>query len=243
MKRGFSLVELIFALGLVLLTFGLFTLNLRPKEGSAERLAQVLAGELKAARERALATGVPTAVVFPQQATGFSQNLAVLSGNFRPRIDRVVDLGRDMRGSYLFYGFWDNASPQQVGDDPTPFNGGTEFDLLAWQPPPDLDMLVFLPSGAMVTNGVVFDHARHIVCCDGLTVGGGTVGGQSFAHLSEVARPYTVRVANTGQVEIIPGLVNGSATLRAPYLPASAGAPALTAATPANQVPTASAEL
>ncbi|MGE0495763.1 MAG: hypothetical protein AB7S38_41545 [Vulcanimicrobiota bacterium] len=243
MKRGFSLVELMFALGLVLLTFGLFTLNLRPRQGSAERMAQVVAGEIKAARERALATGIPTAVVFPAQATGFSQSLAVVQGNFKPRVERVVNLGRDMRGSYLFYGFWDVPKPQQVGDDSTLFNGGSEFDLLAWQPPPDLDMLVFLPSGAMVTNGVVFDHARHIVCCDGLTLGSGSVGGQSFARLTEVARPFTVRVATTGQVEIIRGLVDGSVPMRDPYPPASACAPALAAATPANEIPTATAEL
>ncbi|MEW6278938.1 MAG: GspH/FimT family protein, partial [Candidatus Eremiobacterota bacterium] len=93
--RGFSLVEMLLAMALLALLVGLGVASLRPQRDRAESqaLAMEVAQELRLARDQALASGTPVAVVFPSNARSLphAQSLCVLSGQNLPRVLRSPD--------------------------------------------------------------------------------------------------------------------------------------------------------
>ncbi len=245
MKNGFSLAELAVAIALIALSLGLVLVNVRDTRGSARLAAQVLAAELRAARAQAQATGIPTAVAFPNDGNSrpHSQAFAILQGFRYPKVRRVVSLANEAPGSYFFVGHWENGGLNQIGADRGDLNG-SQFQVASWQPPPDWTPLVFLPSGALATEMAVFDQACHIVCLDGLDYSPASLAGRESFLLQRAADPYTVRVGVMGTITVISGIPEGaSVTGRPPGPPATAPAPSNYPTTAGNNLPVATASL
>ncbi len=239
-RLGLSLAEVLIVIGLLSLSFGLWTLSEGAQDEGAELVATLLAGELRAARKTAQAQGFPVAVAFPTASgsRGHSQSLVRLEGHHRPRMVRVVDTSARAPGSQIFFGL---VQPGNLEADPDRSDlNGTEFSLATWEPPDGLEVLVFLPSGTLVSSSPFRDGQREIVCADGVEYSGRQVAGVDTFVLTTAANPFTVTITQAGEIGLRKGLPEGaSVTLQEPF-PPSLGAPVAPALlTTANQAPAA----
>ncbi|MEW6278400.1 MAG: prepilin-type N-terminal cleavage/methylation domain-containing protein [Candidatus Eremiobacterota bacterium] len=238
-RKGVSLVELLVVLALLGLLLGLGVLGLRQSRGraTARGLAESVAQEFVAARMRAQATGTPVAVAFPSQggAKAHSQALYVVEGATGPRVTRVASYAGDFPKSVLFNGFWTLTSGANSVAVPSSAIRSESFDVAAWGPPTPRDpCFVFLPSGALASNGQVhFGGAYHVVACQGVAYSAASLGGTSTHRINTVGECFTISVSLAGDVTVTPGLASGAV----PQVPevvmaAPAAAPPVLAAGP-----------
>ncbi len=223
MKRGFSLLELMVVAALImgLAAIGLMMSGGQKASASTRSAAVSLAEELRAARKRAISQGMPVAVAFPTQngAMALAEGYYILEGDMNPRIRRVARVTSD--GSVGFFtGTW--ATSEAVSQAMPA--GGTTFSFDAWSAPNPTDgLLVFLPTGRVVANGLV-RHANnyHVVATAGADTGAGTPAPASPGLTSPAAAfsmtrassPNTVVVSPSGTIRVIEGLPGaGSAML------------------------------
>ncbi|MCA9796653.1 MAG: PD40 domain-containing protein, partial [Candidatus Eremiobacteraeota bacterium] len=224
MKRGYTLIELIFAMALLALVGSAIFLSGRgARERAGSRaLAERLASECRRARQQAMASGVPVAIAFPSTP---SQPLAdgfyLLSGWETPRVIRAQRLRSEYPGAYAFVGHWMLTSgTNQPGSTNLTANGG-DFNLASWLvPDPSHAIYVFLPSGTVVANRPQFNGAYHFLACNGADSNPSTVGSQPSALLTRVLNPYTVKISKAGEVSLTPAAEEGVVV---PGAPSSAG--------------------
>lgn len=204
-SRGFSLLELILA-GLIMAVvagFGLFSLT-NGRQGIQSRgLAEEIAEELKAARQQAIAKGIPVALAFPSggRSTGQTQSFYRLEGASRPRVVSGQDYSKTYPESCFFWGQWGGSTPESLA----PSDSETEFDLLAWSPLPVVGdhVLVFTPQGTVKSYGLpVFSGEEYrLLVSNGVQ----ETGGSPSSPLA-VSKPHTVRIGKTGSVTVFPGV-------------------------------------
>ena len=233
-RRGFTLVEALVTLLLLAVTLGVSVSYSRTSghaasvRASAEQLAQVF----RTARDRAMATGEPVAVVFPSEngSTPLSQGYYLLRGEERAQVAERHDLGRDNPHLSIFVGGWGAADARTLklglGSDAFRFD---RFQL----PNPKDYAFVFTPAGALRTNGlphaggvyqvVVSQGVRHQKTAypapDDLDVV------PSHFELLAACRPYTISLSPLGQVSMREGAEGIEVTTEplgysAPALPA-----------------------
>ncbi|MFA7484391.1 MAG: prepilin-type N-terminal cleavage/methylation domain-containing protein, partial [Vulcanimicrobiota bacterium] len=95
--RGFSLLELLVGLGLLIILLGLSFYRFKSTGGDSKAAANIMAAELKAARQLARSSNEPVAVAFPTtpdsvpHATGF----LIFQGWTQPRPHRGFSLQAD----------------------------------------------------------------------------------------------------------------------------------------------------
>lgn len=214
-RRGFSLIELVVAVGIAALLLGLALLNTRSAGSGAQTraVAEILADELRAARQRALATGTPVAVAVPSQGNTVphSRSIYLLEGPSPPRLTRVVTF-RDYPDAVVFVGSWPvTAGLVPTASKPALASKWEDFDLASWQAPePDDHLFVFTPDGAATSNGRArFDGAYHLLVTLGVEYTGGSVDGQPSFVPTRVCKPVTVSVSPAGEVAVTEG-VRGS---------------------------------
>lgn len=257
MKRGFSLVEVMVSLGLLSLIFGLAVLPLRRKSGLAtanpQAVSALVASEFRAARNRAVSSGIPTGIVIPSQngTRAHAQSLYVVQG-FLPappprdpalppepsaRILRVLDFSREYPNVYLFCGTWDVDSAQLNNPALIPAIGESAGQPLEdWIKPTSKDFqFVFLPDGSVVTNDLChFDSTYHLVVCSNLAYMASSAppGTPSmttppaYAQLTAAHRPYTVKVTQQGAISLDTTVTAASAVSDCgPGVPLSSVAP------------------
>lgn len=227
-RRGFSLVEFLLVMALLAILLGLGVMSgRRGNERTESRgMAQLLAEELKLARDRAVSTGVPVAVVFPSQNGGLpvTQSFYQLEGQ-QPRMQRVANLAVDFPDAYVFNGHWSVPGGHQANAD-LPAGNHEDFDLTTWGQPTPLDYhFVFLPSGTVVSDRVAFDDAFHLVVCAGAGYAAGTAAGVPSFSLSEVQAPYTVTIQTSGEIQTSPGLLAGGSVSETGVVTAVGAAP------------------
>ncbi|MEW6284265.1 MAG: GspH/FimT family pseudopilin, partial [Candidatus Eremiobacterota bacterium] len=212
-RRGFSLVEMLLVLLLVAL---LATLGLVSGGGSRERggtmaAAEALAGELRAARQRAISEQTPVAVCLPSEngSKPHTQALYVLAGESLPRVGRVVDLSREVPGTYLAAGFYPLSGG--LSWSRTPLAAVRPFDATAWALPFPADpLLLFTPSGQVQSNLPHVDGEFRLLACSGLSWTPGSVAGGSSFQLDNLYHPVTVLVTQSGQVRVDSGAADAS---------------------------------
>ncbi|MEW6284304.1 MAG: prepilin-type N-terminal cleavage/methylation domain-containing protein, partial [Candidatus Eremiobacterota bacterium] len=232
--RGFSLVELLVALSVLMVILGLSLAGLGRARASATSrgLAEVVAEELRLARRAAIARQVPVAVAFPSAGgtLGHSQSLYVLEGEAVPRLTRVVNLAGDFPGACVFLGTWgvNGAAlrdPSQTVTRTQPWSG---LAPVAWSQGTSDWVFVFLPTGRVTSNGApLFDAEYHLLACQGLDYqGAGPPPGQGSPPISyfaprTVSLPLTIAVSALGEVSVLPGVVanDGSVTEVSTALP------------------------
>lgn len=257
--KGFSLVETLFALGLVVLIFALGILNLRnPTSGAGSKgVAQLLAAQLTDARQRALSQHTTVAVVVPSASGSrpYADGLYAMAGDSAPRIYRAINLAREFPRAYVAVASWAGpATPATVDSPIRQSSPSSRFDLATWLSGADgyqaRDFVIcFTPDGKVHTNDLPWTNGQlRLVTCSGLefqstTFGGTPVTGSNTAGQFELTRVYqahTVTVTQEGSVWTSPGLVEATPTVMA-LTPVSsavppASAPNLTAS--ANHNPT-----
>ncbi|MBI3924718.1 MAG: PD40 domain-containing protein [Armatimonadetes bacterium] len=234
--RGLSLLELLVAVGIIVLMLGLGVLRFRSPDRSQGpgAAASVVAEALRAARAQAISGGVPVGIAFPSAdgTTASSQSFYRLEGQVFPRITSVSNLAGEYPQTFLSVVQWPVAAGNQTAAPPT----SDDFLVDAWglRFPRDYT-LIFLPSGQVVSNGLThFDAAYHVLVSSGIEAGGGAPGGEGpgVFDLAKAAEPYTVSVTTAGMVRVTKG-IEGSPALASP----DAGRPLVAAAPPLTGAP------
>ncbi len=111
--RGFTLIELLAVMAIMALMLGLAAVAFAPKEGRAARVARdLVSAQLNRARSHAIASGVPTAVVFspydagPPESRGRSMALAEVkaagAGSGSYEVARVLARWEDLPKGQFF---------------------------------------------------------------------------------------------------------------------------------------------
>lgn len=219
MKRyGFSLLEVVMVMALTTLLLGLAAANLRTGAAGANSrgLATVVAAELRQARQQAISTQQPVAVIIPTRngTMAWSQGVYVATGESVAHITRAVNFGREQPGGLLFMGVWPLASGALTTTPPTSGDRAATLNLSTWLPASMQSdyAFVFTPSGGVVTLGLpMFDGAYHLVAC----AGGSFAPGSPFFSPTSLGRPWTVTLDASGEVSLSSGLLkqDGSVSL------------------------------
>ncbi len=222
-RRGLSLVEVMLALALMGLVAGLSVLQIRPSRASVRGAAEVVAEELRYARSRAVAKGIPVAAVLPG-GNPVTQSIYCLEGWELPRVVRVTQLAGDFRQAYLFSGYWPLLSGRPTAGGSALVNQAG-FSPGSWGVPPGERAFVFLPSGAVMSDQPAYDGAFHVAVCDGLRASQGSLEGRPFYRLDAVSEVVTVRLTFAGDVSVASGLPGASVASLTPGPPLSQPAP------------------
>lgn len=210
-KRGYSLLELIFAVSLLGIVTGVAILGWRKAANRAgsRALAEQVAEEVRACRSHATAKGFPMAISFPSDngTHPFTRTLRQLGGSPLAALLQSHTLGADFQG-FLYTGRWSGG----VFDDLSPADtaGAVDsFDVNSWLGPSfDVDpAIVFLPSGKAKA------HPLKVACVSGryriIVSQGGQVATAPQPTADSLSDPYTVSVSSLGEVTVEPGLPGG----------------------------------
>lgn len=182
--RGFTVLELVVSIALLTLVGFLFLLSPRPtgaKAGSSA-MAHALAMEFRQARQQAITSQSPVAIVFPgTDAAGarpYCTSFYQLEGLTAPKVTRVVDYKGDFPGCAIFNGSWSTDTSQyRNGSAPTnranPTLPGQKWnlDLSRWLPASAQRdyAYVFCPDGTVRGNDLgTFDFAYHVLVSKGV---------------------------------------------------------------------------
>lgn len=176
--RGYSLIEIMVAITLLLV--GLAVLNfafssLRTSRAHVQGEVEQLAETLRSLRQQAITQGRPTGIGIPTEygtrpaANGFY----ILEGEIRPKVVRRVLLG-DGRAIQISGCSWpelnfENLASHNLVD--------SNYSLADWSPPfPQDGLLMFLPSGEMLTNLPTYQGQAALVLAYGLQMRNGGLG-------------------------------------------------------------------
>ena len=215
-RRGFSLLEVVFTVGLLGLSAGLFIVSgaqrLKTKP-AVTALANVLANDLGQARLLAMRQLSPVAVVFPSNSVApHCSSLYQLEGLTSPRIARSQNFAGEYPNISLFVGSWNNTestAPLLVGTK------WTDFDINQWLALPAArqndSAFVFLPDGTVqgqrAGSGLPhFNGEYHIAVCAGVNYSGNNLNGAGDS--------MTVCINGGGAIHVESGLAGSSLVTR-----------------------------
>jgi type II secretory pathway pseudopilin PulG len=213
-RRAFSILELLLCIALTGLVLSLTFFSLRQGQAAEQShaLAQTLADRFRAARESALATGVPVGVAFPA-GSPLLQSLYMLQGEARGVPAGNYRWSREFGQAAAFFGYWhlDAGGSWTLG---TELAGTQTLDLAQWAPQPGDRLYVYLPSGRLVSNQPAFGGSHRIVCSIAAQYQSGSVEGQAAPRLTGAGKPWTLALRGDGAVDLLPG-VEGNNNLAA----------------------------
>ncbi|MCA9777068.1 MAG: PD40 domain-containing protein [Candidatus Eremiobacteraeota bacterium] len=199
-KFAFSLIELIVAVGIVVVLGALSFANLggAQKRAKARGMADILAEEMRATRRRAMAKGYPVAMVFPTDggATPCTRTFYILEGRERGEFFRSRTLGNELADAFAFVGSYNGG--ESVGDPPTGDVADT-LDPVDWLPAGFSDnALIFTPTGRVRSNGLpVFDSNFHVLTALDVDYSGSTA--------SSATEPYSITISPVGGISVETG--------------------------------------
>ena len=229
--RAFTLLEILLVLLLMGLVggMGLFAFQRATRKGEARGVAQLVAEELRGARNRAISQRIPVAVVLPN---GRAQALYLLEGEVKPHVTRRVLYGKEYPQSELFAGLWPTATAAGRDDIETGANG-QEFSVATWQIPNPRDyVLMFTPAGTVKSNGWPhFGGDYHLVVSEGVVASptgppaGSGATSLNYLALSQVGLPSTISISPAGGITVQEGLtgLTSGVTVRDHALTAARG--------------------
>ena len=236
---GLTLIEIIVTLSLMSLIFSLGFVYMRGGVASADShsLALVVASQLRLARQSAMATQEPVAVIFPNNggATPLCQSLYVATGLSMAHVTQVVNFRNNHPGAELFTGVWQTTGTSSFSIYPTLSDQRYgSFNVTRWlgnpnmtpNPMPTDYVILFQPDGTVFTNGLPFLHngaaadAYYIVACAGCVYNAaGTPTNQSgtltsllsYFTVSAAVRPWAIGVTPRGEISLQSGLPQAGA--------------------------------
>ena len=237
--RGFSLAELIVAIGLLALGTTVLVqgfINLRSSRVSVKAEAEQLAELMRTLRQQAVTENRPLGLGFPTQTgtLAASNGYYVLEGEHHPKVTRRVLMVRD-RSVQVSGCFWPELA---FTPPPTSTFSNSSYSLSTWQPPyPQDGVLMFLPSGEVLTNLPTVQGEAALVLGYAIEGNTGNVGGQPAMQLQKVKGPHVVWCSLFGEVRLEGDL--GGAPGRVTDAIASANSAAVPPLTPnSNSSPT-----
>lgn len=224
--RAFSVVELLLATALMALMAGFTVLNLRGATGGADSrsLAMLVAETIRNARESALASQQPVAVLFPTDlgTTSFSQSLYLASGLSKAHVSRVYPFAREHAGAEVFVGTWTSGFSLFPA---LSAQANSQFNPDLWLTPSMKKdyALIFTPDGGASSNGIPFyQGAYQLVACAGgsasiATAPTGTppfpMTALSYFQVQSLGKPWCIAISPSGQVRLTQGLAGAAAGL------------------------------
>jgi prepilin-type N-terminal cleavage/methylation domain-containing protein len=211
-RRGFSLIEILIAVAMIALGFAMLTgslANFRSNRGVVRGDAELLAELLRSLRQQAITQHRPVGVGLPNasRAATTSTGYYVLEGEVRPKVVRRVPLVEGQAGQ-LTGGFWPEVPFSKPGNTFT----GSQYSLASWEPPfPEDGLVMFLPSGEMLTNLPVHQGQAALVLARSIEARWGSVDSQPAIEIVRAQTPMVVWCSILGEIHIEAGL-KGSAT-------------------------------
>ena len=195
------------ALAGIVLGMGMTGLGKAKNAGSSRGLATAVASEFKHAREKAIATGSPVAVIIPAPV---GRSLFWLEGTTEPTVSRVVNFEGDYPRGALTVGTY--AGPNFIKNATMP---GFKADIWGarmdtWLPNEYKNdfVIMFTPNGSVTTNELPSaDGSYRVIVGMGAKVSGGAPGNVSVSASGEA---YTVAISLGGAVESDKGFLGGS---------------------------------
>lgn len=210
-------------MGLGALMFFLAGLKLHGASGraGAHALAQLVAEDLRAARQEAMAKRRPVALCFPSGggSKGHATACYVLEGEAAPRITRVREYGREFPQAQVFLGTWTSGTNRNLNLPGNKYAGFKPDDWLPTDRKADY-CFIFMPDGSVRTNDLPsFDGAYHLAVTAGVQYASGNAPsgvatmspGPSYYELSKAGDSYTLALSGNGAVSMSNGLTGGSA--------------------------------
>jgi type II secretory pathway pseudopilin PulG len=167
-------------LGIVIL-IGVPSMGESKKKAEVKALANILAEEMRLARQKAITKQVPVGVAFPSdRATkAHCQSYYILEGD-TAKLKKVANYKAEYPSSYIFNGFWDvdtsklqNPSSTTTNAQPRTGSNYDNFDVRSWGGTRFKDskdfLFLFTPAGTVKTNNLPnFDGNFHIVVAKGV---------------------------------------------------------------------------
>jgi prepilin-type N-terminal cleavage/methylation domain-containing protein len=217
-RRGFSLIELMIGLAIagIILAMGMTGLGKAKTAGNSRGLATAVSSEFKFAREKAIATGSPVAVVIPARV---SRSLFWLEGTTEPTISRAVNYEGDYPRGAITVATYNGPTFQKNATMPG-FKAEVWGQRLAtWLPNRYHNdfVIVFTPNGSVITNDLPSAEGSYrVIVGTGAKVSGGSDPGGSVDYVSgnspyfdlqASGEPYTVAISLGGAVESDKGLL------------------------------------
>ncbi|NDD30165.1 MAG: prepilin-type N-terminal cleavage/methylation domain-containing protein [Proteobacteria bacterium] len=201
-RKGFTLLESLIVIGLVGIAFaiGFTAVHTWRSRTGVRAAAQRLLADLSWARQHAMATGLPTGLMFAQTAA--SPGYQVVRA--RDDISDVPDIERDVLwdesdGLVSWSGSWDGL-PFSATYPPS--IGAADARLDAWVRTLGAEgrrCLIFRANGTTMGENIPHvDGERYLAVCSGLRY--------SADHLDAAGPSYTVRVSSLGGLSLIEGL-------------------------------------
>lgn len=213
-RRGFTLIEVFWTIAILSILVGLTVVGAgRPSPATSRSLAEVVAGELRAARAQALSQRVPVAVRVHCQGQAVGGQLSVWKGDQQPRWFKTINLASELPGGQLFVGTWTGGAtidrPAQAGEG--------AFDVQRWfapQSPPSDPLLVFTPAGTVWSNDLPLQKGTYRwVACTGAEFSASNPPGTATVsprpalfQLQAVHQPNTILIEPGGSVRVEEGL-------------------------------------
>lgn len=219
LNRGFTLIEILFTMTMVVILAAISLWSLRPGDAKApsQGMAMALAEELSAARQLAISSGRPVALGIPTNNGGrpAASSIYRLEGWNTPNIT----WSKGFSGDYPGLGFaavqWSGGGTWTTGATQSVVTKLGAFKLVQQWLPDDTKkdyIFCFTPDGGLVTNNLrAVDDRFPIVVGRNLSLSEG--GGTASATLNGAGSPYTLLVSPYGGVEIfagVPGATIGS---------------------------------
>jgi TolB protein len=220
-RRGYNLVEIIVALGLLgfVIALALPRLQYGKSKAGPRVLANILAEEIRQARLRAMASMRPAGVTFPSNkgAAPYSQSCCLLEGE-PPRIARLMSYAQEFPSCCIFIGRWDTEDGTAVSyTNPDVFARGDTFDARLWRQSGfdnEDPVLVFTPAGTVRSDGIpIFGSSRHIIVAAGVQCEADSSGGDSRQRVFALRRaglPYSISISPLGDVTVTEGVYGAS---------------------------------
>ncbi|MBN9415730.1 hypothetical protein ABS71_03235 [bacterium SCN 62-11] len=222
------------ALGAVVLAQGF--INLRGSRVHVKAEAEQLAELMRTLRQQAITENRPLGLGFPTQggSRAVSNGYYQLEGEHHPKVLRRVTMARE-RSVQLSGCFWPEMPFTQP---PSSTLSNSSYKLNNWQVPfPQDGVLMFLPSGEVLTNLPTVQGEAAVVLGYAIEAAPGNVGGQPAMQLQRVKGPVVVWCSLFGEVRLEGGL--GSAPARVAEVVAagdSADLPGLTSSSNGNPI-------
>lgn len=221
MRRGwgFSLIELVLAMAILssLAVAGVVSLRGAQVQKQSKAAAEILAEGFRLANLRARAQGFPVAVGIPSDIgkTPVARGYYNVAGEFAAPHTHGYDFGAELLDAIVFSG-------KYAGPDWTPplatLSRGSQFSFDDWQPPyPSDSYVVFLPTGEVVANHSAANGGYRVVVGSRCTYTDPVPASEPAlppeATLTAISDPYTITISTQGQVEVVPGLLEGDQNL------------------------------
>lgn len=201
--RAYSLLEIVVVMSMMVLLLALVV----PRNNSNEETlttkgaAEELVARLRRARQNAITKAVPTAIAIPTTAAqAYSDTAYQLEGEVEPDPSLVWKISQKEYETVFFAGEWPGPN---FATGPRMGTSSRLFDLSNWSSNPiPAALIVFTPSGDVVSNMNAADGEYRIVVANGVNATGNT--------LVSAGSPWTVSVTPSGESGLAQGVYKGT---------------------------------